>query len=42
MITYEEALQMLEGIMDEYPHELFKDLSGGVIFEEHSDRKSVV
>lgn len=36
MITYEEALQMLEGIMDEYPHELFKDLSGGVIFEEHS------
>lgn len=35
MVTYEEALEMLENIIDEYPDELFNKLTGGVIFEEN-------
>lgn len=33
MITYEEASQMLENIINDVPDELFRDLSGGVILE---------
>lgn len=36
MITYEDASQMLEGILNEVPDELFRELSGGVILAEES------
>lgn len=36
MVSYEEALKMLEGIVDETPQELFVKLSGGVVMLEES------
>lgn len=36
MVTYEEAQQMLENIIDEFPSELFNNLSGGVILKEEA------